>query len=230
MTVFEILNKFHQIILIDIGCNRADWVTSFSPNLTKPIYTVGVDPQDYNVKNCYAAYHSLAISNVSEPTTLPFNVYDEGGCSSLKKLRLDKLTNDRSQEGWFCNHNITFQFQRDVKCIRASQLFREDPVIASAPIIHFVKIDTQGSDLNVIKSMDEFIPRVMFIQMESLVKKNASSQMYEEQGYSKEDIAYMVSQGFRVFDIKDHSEVSCPEADIIFFNTRMSDIVEKDSA
>jgi hypothetical protein len=83
------------------------------------------------------------------------------------------------------------------------------------PVIDYIKIDTQGSDLNIVKSAGHYLnDRVIYVTLE------AENDQYENTVNSSEDIEnYMKSIGF-VRDLSWNTE------DPTYFNPRYSDYIQ----
>ena len=86
--------------------------------------------------------------------------------------------------------------------------------------IHYLKIDAEGVDIRVVKSMKNYLKKTMFVQIETYVSTNKSVKLYQGQTHIDEDIDTMKSLGFELFGMVDYSSNSSPNADVVFINTR----------
>ena len=85
-------------------------------------------------------------------------------------------------------------------------------------IVHFIKIDTEGKDLDIVKSLsDDTLNRTKFICIEC---PNFISR-FEGESNRKECIDYFESKNFKVFNVMNYEEDSTnrqPMSDIVFVN------------
>jgi hypothetical protein len=63
-------------------------------------------------------------------------------------------------------------------------------------IIHILKIDAQGNDLNIIKSIGNYLNNVMFIVMKS--NSDIITTLYKNSTHFSEDYAYLKSHNFEL--------------------------------
>lgn len=207
--ILPFLEKYHSLYILDLGHHRGHWSRDFSKKvlpLNKFLYCIGIDPINYDTGACNF-FIQKAIS--TEVGTRKFNTYSEPGCNSLNEMLLDNKF-QRPQE-------INKTGEIEVECDTLTNVLN----FLQPEIIHYAKIDAQGADLSVIKSGEEWLDSILFIQMETCVAKTSDTLMYENQNTRDSDIEYMLSKGFELFDEWDHSAVSCPEADLIFFNRKL---------
>jgi len=207
--ILPFLEKYDSLYILDLGHHKGDWSHDFSQKiapLNKFIYCVGIDPIDYDTGACNL-FIQKAIS--TEVGTRKFNTYSEPGCNSLNEMLLDNKF-QRPQE-------INKTGEIEVECDTLTNVLN----FLQPEIVHYLKIDAQGNDRNVIESGKEWLDSILFVQMETCVAKTFDTLMYENQNTRDSDIEYMLSKGFELFDEWDHSAVSCPEADLIFFNRKL---------
>lgn len=216
--ISKILDSYDQISIVDIGFHKGHFVEHFS-NLSgisrEKLKVTAVDPINYHVDHLYDMFLQYAVSNESSEST--FNLYDEPGCNSLLRLKTENLSNNKNNHGWYCAYPISKIGEITVKVVTLDYLI--DTYIQS-PVIHFLKIDTQGNDINVVKSTSKNLEKVMFVLMESCVAKQDSEIMYVNQTTINDDITYMKNAGFDILHIEDYSHDAPPEANILFYNTR----------
>jgi FkbM family methyltransferase len=209
------LDSYSKLCLIDIGYHKGhftqDFLKLFSNFSRSNIKIIGVDPIDYGVI-LYDKFYNNAIS--SKEGDRNFFMYDEPGCNSLSEMNFENLTNKKDGDGWYCRYNINRVGEKTIKAITLEQVIKE----SNEDLIHFLKIDTQGNDIDVIKSGDESINKVLFIQMESCVAKNESQLMYKNQTTMQYDVEYMLSKNFKLIDYIDYSADAPPEANLFFVN------------
>ena len=81
--------------------------------------------------------------------------------------------------------------------------------------IEFIKIDTQGYDLNVVKSLGKYIDKVKKIQLESQIQT-----LYKNSPLKDEIISYMTNNNFKLIG-NEYGEISKDfEEDLIFLNNK----------
>ncbi|HKZ95138.1 MAG TPA: FkbM family methyltransferase [Candidatus Bathyarchaeia archaeon] len=88
-------------------------------------------------------------------------------------------------------------------------------------IIHYVKIDAQGSDLDVFKSLGKYARNVLFVQVESVVSRNQNIRLYERQSLFEEERPVFERAGFQLFHVQEYSRDASPEADVVYVNQRL---------
>jgi FkbM family methyltransferase len=222
------LKTYEKVYLIDVGYHKGHFVSEFLNVYgieRSKAYVVGIDPIDHrewkeiHQMNDFDDYcddfHQVAISTI--PGKAKFNIYDEPGCNSLHEMNIDKRVDKlNSEDGWYCGYEIKKIKEIEVIVTTLKSIIE----MTNQKIIHFLKVDTQGNDINVIKSCEERIHDIMFIQMESCVAKNKNQIMYENQTTIDYDIEFMKSLDFEVLNIADHSGGAPPEANILLYNKR----------
>lgn len=207
--MIEFLKKYNNLNIIDIGSHKGHWSAEFSEKIkpiNKNIYCVGIDPIDHGQHNCNL-FIQKAIS--TKTGKRKFYLYSEQGCNSLNEMILDNNF-QRPQ-------HIEKTGEIEVECSTLSSILDT----LELDIIHYLKVDAQGNDRDVLESGEKWLPKCLFVQIETCVAKSAKELMYKNQNTRNSDIEYMLSKGFELYDEWDHSAVSCPEADLIFFNPRL---------
>src|ERR1019366_3737009 len=188
--------------IIDIGCNQGSWfgnVRAFLPNKT---ISIGIDPIDYNVQSAYDHYYQCAIDNV-EQESLTFNLFDEPGCNSL----LPKSEH-------LSMRNVLSTITVPVKTLESVLLEHFN----NETIIHYVKCDCQGKDVDVIKSLRSFLPLTQYVQIETSFDKTRP--FYVNQPSFEEDIASMNELGFEPIYWMVYPDSPLPEGEILFKNKK----------
>jgi hypothetical protein len=83
-------------------------------------------------------------------------------------------------------------------------------------IIHILKIDAQGNDLNVIKSAGNLLTNVMFIVMES--NSDTTTTLYKNSTHFAEDCSYLKS---RDFELITKETLLRDDMDCLYYNTKL---------
>jgi FkbM family methyltransferase len=213
--VLEVLKNYLRqgpIVVVDIGHHKGHFIEHLTSTFLIPrksLYVHGVDPINYN-SSWADVFDEVAIA--SEIGNRQFNIYDEPGCNSLFNMRTDALTLEKNSSGWFSNYMINKIDEIQVKTVTL------DSILSKYPLVHYLKIDAQGSDLDVLRSGHDCLKSVIFVQIESSVANNPNELMYEGQSYLSDNLNFMKSMGFSLVQVIDHSSEAPPEADVIFIN------------
>ncbi|MBV6513842.1 MAG: hypothetical protein FMNOHCHN_03398 [Ignavibacteriaceae bacterium] len=204
--MLELLKKYDRLNFIDVGHHKGHAAADFSKkvaSLGKYVYCVGIDPIDHG-STTNNLFIQKAVS--TKEGIRKFHLYSEQGCNSLQEMLLENKF-QRPQE-------ISKTGETEVVRSKLSKILEE----LNLEIIHYLKIDAQGNDRDVLESAENWLQKCLFVQIETCVAKSAEELMYKNQNTRDSDIEYMKSKGFELFDEWDHSAASCPEADLIFFN------------
>jgi hypothetical protein len=223
--VIEILNSFNKKVnIVDIGCHKAGVVSYVKPKLNNSSFWIGADPCNHGVGGFYDKYFELAIDNVDSELEGKFTEYpDEMGCNSLLELNRECITHnlDEYDKKWWIKANIE---QREVsRQVKINSLYNILNSINFQDQIHYLKIDTQGNDINVVKSLKTFINQTHYIQIETVTSHNKNITLYKNQNIHEEDVEEMSKLGFSVLYMEDYSinKNACPEANVIFYNKNL---------
>jgi hypothetical protein len=161
------------------------------------IYKGGSPRGEINGRFCLI---ETAIDNVEAETTSSFYITDErnSGCSSLLKptalLGLDVIE----------------VYQTPTISLKTVL----DKLIPSKfEYVTFLKTDTQGTDLNVVKSCQEYLNNILFVQMEVYTRGQ-----YEKEQKLEDIEQFMFSRGFRT--------VTGTVYDRVYINKELSKHVE----
>jgi hypothetical protein len=221
--VFERLNhlKTDRIVFIDVGCHQGHFKDRTVEQLTKPSYWVGIDPVDHGVRHKYDAFFQKAIADVEMEEERLFFEYNEPGCNSLLRMNTELITHTVPSPGkWYVPWEIEhLTRERNVK-VNSLKKVLDQVADVQDKVIHFVKIDTQGMDIEVVRSLRSYIPKVMWVQMECVTE---NVMLYKGQQGIEQDIVDMEKLGFYVYNIKDY-KVEHPgsvEVDVIFKNANL---------
>jgi hypothetical protein len=215
------------LLFVDVGAHKGDFRRDFDPifHKKKRIW-VGIDPCFYSGVLEYDFFVEKAISDVETEKTQLFYEYIEPGCNSLLKMKTKHIVhfhNERKPGKWFVPRRIEkLTKRRKVKVDSLEHVLDtlklppwsnksiELEALVKKSDIHYLKVDTQGSDIKVVRSLGKYIKKVHFVKMESAV----SVTLYKGQQNLAQDIKDMASLGFEPAYLLDHDT----EADIIFYN------------
>ena len=217
------LNCFNTINIIDVGCAIGD----FNRLLNHPNKNIiGIDPlidkylkRDYNIIHTYNKIFTNAI-DIDESDKI-FNVTTSLDTSSLQEF--DSITTDidisnTGNHFYIPNNILEFMTNIDEKIIvktkTLNSVIKESNLTNS--IIHILKVDAQGNDLNVIKSGYLYIKNVLFIVIESVY--DTSGLLYKNSTKFSEDYNYMKSLGFEILIQETLLKDDC---DCLYYNTNL---------
>jgi FkbM family methyltransferase len=189
-------------VVVDAGCKSGYWMEGSNPVLRKGVIRVGADPIDYNsMQWSVDHYFKCALDDVSGPTTMTFNLFDEPGCNSLLP-KSDHLS----------MRNVVKTITVPVRTLESVLLEK----VSSGTTIHYVKCDCQGKDVDVIKSLRSFLPFTKYVQIESSF--DHSKPFYVNQPSYEDDIIAMDKLGFEPIFWMEYPSSPLPEGEILFKN------------
>ena len=193
----ETLNKFKDY----------DIIYAFEPNP----FSFNILEKKYN--NINVKLFNIAISD--ENGYKKFNCHDHYQYSSFLKIL---------NTGEFAEkcHDIDMGYDNIVNIIDVETM-RLDTFMSNnfIPHIDYLKIDTQGYDLNVVKSLGDMINKVKIIELETQIKP-----LYKNSPTKEEIINYMISNKFKLVSSFPNSPlVDGYEEILIFENTNQINII-----
>lgn len=224
------------INIIDVGCGIGDFLDVFTNGspICKKVFSIGIDPLIDTMKSKHFLREKLDVYSVALDlaiTDRPEGVYDyynygmDYACSSLTKMRVENITHDKTENGkkifypWLMEE---FKGIKSVKAVRLSTIMKQYKL--ENEIIHFLKVDTQGTDLNVFLSLGKYIRNCLFVQIET-IDCHPDKILYEGQATLNEARPIIENFGFRIFNIARFPYG--PEADVIFVNKKLFNQLSK---
>jgi len=205
-------DKFMKKIGFDIGSWDGDTLYKFENY--DIIYAFEPHPSGFNklknknIKNvkCY----NKGISSI--PGIKKFKAEQNliyAGCSSFLDLDEDGEFTKELKKRWNINFNMT---EMDIECIRLDEFIKNEKIDK----INFIKIDTQGSDYDVLLSLGDEIHKIEKIELEVILKP-----FYKNQGSREKIISYLNNKNFKVFEeTPNHKENEGFENNLIFINEK----------
>lgn len=147
--------------------------------------------------------YACAIDNVLSPKNKEFYHVEKKnyGCSSLIKPIASKL-------------GIKTDFKKKVKVYPLRHFLKKNKF----DVIEMLKTDTQGNDLNVLKSAGSFIEKIVFIQSEYWTNQDYEGEKSKKDSRN-EIIDYMKSKNFYCYYYTD--------IDIFFVNIKYKELIKK---
>lgn len=182
-------------IIFDVGANDgSSHIGTALHNPNKLVFAFEPTPRMIDIiksKISHLKNYVLVEKAVSDfEGTSTFNVAGQSdwGCSSLLEF------SNKSQTKWPGRTDFKVTDTIEVDVIRLDSFIKEKTI----PKIDYIHIDTQGSDLEVLKGMGDLINIVRAGVMEAGNEKDI---LYKGQNTLKETIKFLNSKGFEVKDI-----------------------------
>ena len=195
--MFSKYNRIH----IDVGANDGKWpihyarfepktlVIAFEP---VPALVERIKEQTDNLSNfmlvdkCVSDYIGRSYLNIS-----PESQYGDFSCSSLLSF------SDKSETEWPGREDFKYIGGVEVEVITLNKWITENEI----PYISYLKIDTQGNDLKVLKGLGE---RLFMLEAGNLEAAAKPDILYNGQNTKEESIEFLESNGFKVIDIENN--------------------------
>lgn len=210
-----------KIELVDVGCAVGDYLRRLDRYLDKPIHSLGIDPLDWDGRVEYSSFLQVAVAN-QEPSQAEFHLY--GGpdlaTSSLKRMKTENVSHSEDEKDDKFYHPIDIETEHGtitVDVVPLSKVVEESNLQDTT--LHLVKVDVQGTDLGSFLSLHDYIPNVLFFQIESILSENEGHKLYDDQLLFDEEKRVLEDLGFRIFNIARFP--AGPEADVMWVNTRL---------
>ena len=175
--------------VIDIGSNVGDITRELIQD--KNNFVISVEPIPSlakNLKNLESNHSNLKVINCAisdEDGEQTFYINEPHCTSSLKKF------NDEVKNKW--PNRLDYKEKIIVKTIKLSTLIEE--LSLQNEIISFLKIDTQGSDLDIIKSSEKYLSNIKEIKCETFIT-DKNNDLYIDESKSDEVIEFMNQNDF----------------------------------
>ena len=190
------LTVYEKVNVIDVGSARASFLKELKKVYKKEVFSIGIDPIDHSVGEIYSKFYNVCVDNVDVPTKVEF----------FKNMGDDQASSLFSKDGKSLG-------ERDV--LNLNNIIKDD---LPKETIHFIKIDAEGKDLHIVKSLKEdTLSRIVFIAIEC----TRSSPRFEDEYTKDQCISYFESIGFDMhycYDTNNGSGIS----DVVFKNRSIS--------
>lgn len=137
--------------------------------------------------------------------TTTFNICKEGGASSILPFRPDsELVNSWSPS----RTDIHFSgISYDVETTRLDTFIEEYNL--KDRIIDFIHIDAQGVDLDCLKSLGKYIANVLAGVVETVIDKNKSIYIGQEDNTLENVKDFLLLNGFKITQIQSNDNTNC---------------------
>lgn len=190
--VLKDLEHYEKINVIDVGSARGSFILELKKVYTGDIFSIGIDPIDHGIGANYNKFYNACVDNIDKLTKVEF----------FKNLSDDQASSLFSMDGKSLG-------ERDV--LNLNNIINDD---LPTETIHFIKIDAEGKDLYIVKSLkEESLSRIVYIAIEC----TQSTPRFEGEYVKGECISYFESIGFDMYysyDTNNGSGIS----DVVFKN------------
>ena len=183
-------------IFLDVGANKGQWIEEIIPIYPECIIYAfepipGITPEYDNVILLHYAI------DVTEAQGRKFYITKDNVTSSLLELEervVKKFVDFTDERG-----NVHKKSDFDIESVIEVETKRLDKFIDENDIseIHYLKIDTEGSDLNTLKSLGEKCHIVWALEVEVW---NERLTLFRESAWRDECLDYIKSKGFSVVE------------------------------
>lgn len=220
----ELKKQYKKINVIDVGAARASFLVELSKvfNLTD-VFSIGIDPMDHGVIDQYDIFYNICVDDIPTQTKeiKKFFVNSDDQTSSLNRLKVENLSSVRDENKFYYPQHIIDKIKNIIKTIEVdvynlNDIIKQD---ISNDIIHFVKIDAEGNDMNIVKSIQSSFYKIKFICIEC----TNEIPRFESEANRKEFIEYFEENNFKVFDLIDYEfedNNGTQMSDIVFVNRK----------
>lgn len=200
-------NGFNPKLLVDCGAAWGEWCGTMKP-IFQDSKILAVDANKWTPDN-------IPGSDITEITVLS----DEQGKEMIFHRKKEHIEN-----GTFCTGDSLFiedtqhyQEYNTIKDIVKTETLESLLTKHSLPSIDLLKIDTQGSEILIMKGLGEQLKNVEFIELESSLVE------YNKGGCSFYDIIDFLKDDFELYDIVElhrHHDFYLCQIDVIFQNKK----------
>jgi FkbM family methyltransferase len=216
--------KEYKRLHIDIGANdgkAALHYARFEPQTfviaiePVPILVEQIKENSSNLKNLMVV--QAAVSDFEGEQILkvspPSEQYGDFACSSLLDF------SDKSKTEWQNRDDFKVIHQIPVKVIRLDNFFIANDITK----VDYLKIDTQGNDLNVLRGCGDLLKIIHKGEMEAATKVDV---LYKGQNTQNECVQFLEENGFEIISIQSN-DVHDNEVNIIFENKNPKKVIYK---
>tara|TARA_R100000008_G_scaffold61492_1_gene38823 strand:- start:271 stop:1011 length:741 start_codon:yes stop_codon:yes gene_type:complete len=228
--------SYERLNVIDVGAARASFMNELWHVFPREsVFSVGIDPINHHTSDKpggpivhktsvdYSVFLQCGVDNVGVITSRTFYMNSDDQTSSFSELLLDNLSSIEDDESKFWYPQDTIDKIKNIENVvdDVAVYPLQEVIDQHLPegIIHFIKIDAEGKDLEVVKSInDETLKsRVKFITIECPNKVPR----FKGESIKMECINYMKSKNFNVFyqmNYEDDPSNRTPMSDVVFVN------------
>ena len=193
---------------IDVGACIGESLNQFDGFDT--VYAIEPGPEEFNQLKekgtLFKNYIPLNLAIGLKNEDVEFITYHNGRFSSI--LEFNKGSEFYKYCEDTCESFDELKEKISVKCIRLDRLIEREEIKE----IEYIKIDTQGTDLDVVKSLGDKISIVKKISLEIQLQE-----LYQGSSTIEETLEYMNDKGFTLVEDLNHYDNEF-EKDLVFVN------------
>ena len=188
--------------ILDTGCHKGAWIESVGYLLGDSVKTVGVDILNHGCSGMYNFFFAEAL-DVEEAKRDAY-IFEETAINSLH----DRNPNLSYSDAPYMNLS-------NIKKMNTKRLDTLLDSIGGIEKIHYMKVDCQGNDVNVVKGLGSYLSNINYVQLESTFD---TKNLYNISLTYIDDINEMRSLGFTPIYYCIHSKAhSMPQEGEILF-------------
>jgi hypothetical protein len=219
----ELKEHYNNINIIDVGAARAAFLFELSKVFElNNVFSIGIDPLNHGISNQYSKFLNVCVDNIPRKTeeTKTFYVNSIDQASSLCIITADNLSSEKKKGKVYYTDDIIKKLTNIVDAIDVKVLNLSDIIDQEIDgIIHFIKIDAEGKDMDIVKSLEPNFYRIKYISIEC----TNEIPRFEGEVNRKEFIEYFEKNNFKVFDLIDYefeNNNGTQMSDIVFVNQK----------
>lgn len=224
----ELTKNKSKINIVDVGAARGQFLLERLINFfdLSQINSIGIDPLDHEVSKFYNKFFHVCVDNIPENTVSyeDFYINQIDQASSLGKIQIENFTSDLNDvDKIYFTPDVLNRLSNIVNTIKV-QVCNLNNILNSEfsnnEIIDIIKIDAEGKDFNIVKSIESNFHRIKFIAIECTSHKDNLTR-FEGEGIKKEIIEYFKEKKFDIHYCIDHeyrSDNRTQMSDITFVN------------
>ncbi len=227
-------SKSDKITIIDIGCARSAFINEFlikyfERNLIK---SIGIDPLQhegsFNAEKNYTFYIKGCVDNIEKgcinKSKFYLNSIDQA--SSLLKINTKNFSSNLNdyENKFYYPQDIIERLNKIENIIEVNVYNLEDIIdkyLDKDEIIDFIKIDAEGKDLEIVKSIKSYLYKIKFIAVECSSHSQKDLAIFVNGSTINDCIEYFECNNFSIYDLTDYSTKEdnlTQMSDVVFIN------------
>ena len=233
-TIKNITSRKKNITAIDVGCARCAFLNEFLIHYfsRENIKIIGIDPLqhhgNFDASKYYDFYVKGALDHIPRNTiqTQEFYVNEIDQASSLLKIKPENMTSDinNADNGFYYPQDIINRLKNIVSVVKVN-VYNINDIISSTlgehEMIDFIKIDAEGKDMDIVKSLKDNLHRIHYIGVECSSHTNKDLEIFENGSRLSDAILFFRENGFDIFELMDYSKKAdnlTQMCDVVFVN------------
>lgn len=224
----ELSKSKSKINIVDVGAARGQFLLERLINFfdLSQINSIGIDPFDHGVSKFYNKFFHVCVDNIPENTVSyeDFYINEIDQASSLCKIQIENFTSDLNDVNKIYFTPDVLNRLSNITNVVKVQIVNLNDILSSefknGEVIDIIKIDAEGKDFNIAKSIESHFHRIKFIAIECTSHKDDLTR-FDGEGTKKEIVQYFKEHNFDVHYCIDHeyrSDNRTQMSDITFIN------------